>query len=70
MKTKTTLKKTDPDYETSWNVEFVGDYFVLTTSVVANDEEEAEKEAVKLLKDHYGWDLESTSFEVTAKEIL
>jgi len=48
----------------NWNVMFVGDYFVLTTTVEAKDEEQAQREAVALLDDFYGWDVESLSHDI------
>lgn len=54
--------------EKTWNVQFVGDHFVTTTTVVAGDEDEAEREAVKLLSDHYGWDMDEIAFDVEAEE--
>lgn len=54
--------------EKTWNVQFVGDHFVTTTTVVAGDEDEAEREAVKLLSDHYGWDMDEIAFDAEAEE--
>jgi len=67
---KTVKRKTDEEYETSWNVQFVGDHFVTTTTVLADDEEEAERRAVQLLKDHYGWDMDEVAFDIEAEELL
>lgn len=55
--------------EKTWHVQFVGDHFVTTTTVVAGGEDEAEREAVKLLSDHYGWDMDEIAFDVEAEEV-
>jgi len=48
----------------NWNVMFAGDHFVLTTTVEAKDEEQAEREAVAFLESFYGWDVESVSHDI------
>lgn len=55
--------------ESVWNVEFVGDYFQLTSTVIANDEEQAVEFATDLLKKHYGFDMESISNEISSYEV-
>lgn len=54
--------------EIVWNVEFVGDYFQLITTVVASDEEQAVKSATNLLNEHYGFDMEDISNEISSYE--
>ena len=54
--------------EKTWNVRFVGDHFATTTTVAAKNEDEAEREAVKLLNDHYGWDMDELAFDAEAEE--
>jgi hypothetical protein len=40
-----------------FDVQFVGDYFVLMTHVEAQDDEQAISLATEMIKDYYGWDL-------------
>jgi hypothetical protein len=55
--------------ESVWNVEFVGDYFQLISTVIADDEEQAVKFATDLLKKHYGFDMDNISNEISAYEV-
>jgi len=55
--------------ESVWNVEFVGDYFQLLSTVIADNEEQAIKFATDLLKKHYGFDMESISNEISSYEV-
>ncbi len=51
-----------------WDVEFVGDYFVLQTTVVSNDEQPIPT-AINLLTDQYGFpDLEDFCNEINASQ--
>lgn len=48
-------------------VTFVGDYFNLTTTVLdAENEAQAIKLAILNIQDHYGWELDAVSNEITA----
>lgn len=58
-------KLTDPVF----SVEFVGDYFTLTTTVIADNEEEAEENANRLLMEHYGLDIAVISNDINATEV-
>jgi hypothetical protein len=49
--------------ETLWNVQFVEDYAVTTTTVEAKDEDEAVEKAVKEMLDYYGRDFSMCSAE-------
>jgi len=42
---------------TLWNVMFIGDHAVVTTTVEARDDEQAEREAAAFVESYYGWDL-------------
>jgi len=53
----------------AWNVQFAGDFFVTTTTVEAEDGEQAEAEATRLLWNYYGWDMDRTANEVEAEEL-
>jgi hypothetical protein len=55
--------------ESVWNVEFVGDYFQLISTVIADDEEQAVEFATDLLKKYYGFDMESISNEISSYEV-
>ena len=41
----------------TYTVNFCGDYAVISTTVNARDEEDAETLAVNLIQDYYGWDM-------------
>jgi len=51
-----------------YNVEFIGDYYNLITNVSADNEEEAEANALARIADEYGWDLEATYSQVEITE--
>lgn len=55
--------------ERVWNVEFVGDYFVLTSTVIADNEEQAVESATELLFQHYGFDMERISKVINSHEV-
>ena len=55
--------------ESVWNVEFVGDYFQLISTVIADNEEQAVEFATDLLKKHYGFDMEGISNEISSYEV-
>lgn len=61
MKTKTKPKT----YRT---VQFVGDYFCLSMTVEASSDDEAQSLAISLMDDHYGWDIEEVSNEITVDD--
>jgi hypothetical protein len=51
--------------ETEWCVRFVGSYFSLITNVMAENEEQAEANAIAQLQDQHGLDMETAgAFEV------
>lgn len=50
-----------------WNVQFVGDYFALTTCRSASSEEEAISKSTAFLQEHYGWDMELCANEIEAQ---
>lgn len=52
----------------TWTVTFVGDYFAMTTVIQANTRRKAEKEAIQLLRDYYGWEMTELSNEITVDE--
>jgi hypothetical protein len=54
--------------ERVWNVEFVGDYFTLTSTVTADNEDEAVVSATQLLLQHYGMDMDAISNEINIWE--
>ena len=54
--------------ESVWNVEFTGDYFALTSTVIADNEEQAVVNATHLLLKHYGMDIDSISNEINVWE--
>ena len=43
--------------ETVWTVQFVGNYFTLTTSVNASEEDQAIENATAFLQDQHGFDM-------------
>jgi hypothetical protein len=47
-----------------FDVRFVGNYYNLYTTVVADNEEQAERYAIDRIAEEYGWDLTDTYFEV------
>jgi hypothetical protein len=53
---------------TYYNVEFIGDYYNLITNVSADNEEEAEANALVSILREYGWDLEATYSQVEITE--
>lgn len=56
------------DKEKIWNVEFTGDYFTLTSTVIADDEEQAVVNATHLLQEHYGLDIDEITNEINIWE--
>lgn len=60
--------KTEIPTETFRTVQFVGNYFCLTTSVSASSDEQAIANADALLGDYYGWDIADASNEITVKD--
>jgi len=51
--------------ETQYTVRFIGSYFSLLTTVMAENEEQAEANAVTQLKEEHGLDMETAgAFEV------
>jgi hypothetical protein len=52
-----------------WNVEFTGDYFALTSTVIADNEDEAVVNATHLLLEHYGMNMDAISNEINVWEI-
>jgi hypothetical protein len=52
-----------------WNVEFTGDYFALTSTVMADNEDEAVVNATHLLLKHYGMNIDAISNEINVWEI-
>lgn len=44
--------------ETQWCVRFIGSYFILTTTVLAENGEQAEANAIAILQDQHGLDME------------
>ena len=55
--------------ETTWTVQFVGDYFTLTSTVIADDDEHAVVNATHLLQQHYGLDIDAITNEINTWEI-
>lgn len=53
--------------ETMRTVLFVGDYFALTITVHASDDDQAIANADALLSDHYGWSVGEVSNEITVE---
>lgn len=53
--------------ETMRTVMFVGDYFVLTITVHASDDEQAIANADAQLSDYYGWNVGEVSNEITVE---
>ena len=52
-----------------WNVEFTCDYFALTSTVMADNEDEAVVNATHLLLKHYGMNIDAISNEINVWEI-
>lgn len=50
-----------------WSVTFIGDYVTMTTTVEANDNEDAIEEARLFLEEQYGYDVET--FGATAERV-
>lgn len=61
MKTKKKAK--------TWNVTFVCEFCVVTTTVLAGDEDDAEREAARTLAELYGWEMDEMAIDVTAEQI-
>jgi hypothetical protein len=54
--------------ETLWDVTFTGDRFTLHTTVTAENEEQAEANAVANMQDFYGFDLNNAGrYQVTTE---
>lgn len=53
--------------ETLRTVQFVGDYFCLTVNVYGASDEQAIANAGTLLSDHYGWQVEKVSHDITVQ---
>ena len=62
--------KTKIPTETSRTVQFVGDYFCLTITVPASSDEQAIANANAILQDHYGWEVEEASNEITVDDTV
>jgi len=54
--------------ETVWTVQFVGDYFTLTTTVIAEEEDQAIENATAWLFDRHGFNLDNEVNDVNAWE--
>jgi hypothetical protein len=54
--------------ETLWMVQFVGDYFTLTTQISASEEDQAIANATAQLEDRYGMDMGRDANEADAWE--
>jgi hypothetical protein len=54
--------------EKEWCVRFVGSYFSLITNVLAENEEQAEAEAIAQLQNEHGLDM-SGAFQVEAFDV-
>lgn len=56
--------------ETEWCVRFVGSYFSLITNVMAEDEEQAEENAIAQLLEQHGLDMETAgAFDIEAFDV-
>jgi hypothetical protein len=56
--------------ETEWCVRFVGSYFSLITNVMAENEEQAEANAIAQLQDQHGLDMETAgAFDIEAFDV-
>jgi hypothetical protein len=54
--------------ETAWTVQFVGNYFTLTTNILAEEEDQAIENAKSFLSDQHGFDMDSNANEAEAWE--
>ena len=54
--------------DTFYNVRFTGDYFSMTVSVYATDEDRAEALAAELLRDEHGWNVAKASHDIEVEE--
>lgn len=54
--------------ETAWTVQFVGDYFTLITTVIAEEEDQAIENAKAWLFDRHGFHLDNEVNDVDAWE--
>jgi hypothetical protein len=54
--------------ETTWTVQFVGNYFTLTTHVQAEEEDQAIANATAFLQDQHGMDMDFHANEAEAWE--
>ena len=54
--------------ETAWTVQFVGDYFTLTTTVMAEEEDQAIENAKAWLFDRHGFNLDNEVNDADAWE--
>jgi hypothetical protein len=59
----------DGTLATYWNVTFVGDYAVITATVEARDENDAETLAANLLMDYYDLDVEHLANDVITEQL-
>jgi hypothetical protein len=53
----------------NYNVEFAFDYFTTSTSVSAEDEEQAEQNAKDRIFEYAGLDVDDLSHEITTEEL-
>lgn len=52
----------------NWIVQFVSNYAVVRTTVEAEDDEQALKEALSLMKEYHGWDLSTFDAEAEPED--
>ena len=52
--------------ETVWTVQFVGNYFTLTTFVNASEEDQAIENATAFLQDQHGFDMDAQAKQAEA----
>jgi hypothetical protein len=53
----------------NYRVTFVGEYYTLTTTVSASDEDTAAANAEEFLSDHYAFDLANTYHDIETEEV-
>lgn len=56
--------------DTVWTVQFVGDYFTMTTTVIAEEEDQAIANATAFLQDQHGMDMDFHANEAEAWETV
>jgi hypothetical protein len=62
------MKTVEESSEGMFTVTFVGEYFTMTTGIYSTSEQQAIDDATTALQEHYGWDIEAVSNDITVEK--